>query len=158
MKLNSKLLIMRKYRNDYFIKNGKMIQICGKIRVYSRIWSTYLNACFPTLIGCCSYLIYVLFVNTSVATVDKAIYYFCCIGFFGDLFAITQVCSVIVRNNRKVVGENRKFYINLRKFDKDRTLFYQLKAESMQIAGQFSPYSFNLMANYAINSQTFYWV
>ena len=155
---------MRKHWRQYCRINSDIIQLSLLIGEYSRYLKPYLSILYPYIIGVQCYLLYIILFDAAVHQYFKYLFMNAVAGLELVLFGLTRQCAAVVRNNTALEFQNRVFCFRLfvllnknRRSEAVRRVnaIKLLKAEAFQANKRLQRFSFKLIGNHRITSNSF---
>ncbi len=108
---------MRLQWSQYLENYNKLIHICQETKEYSRFWSPFLTSLILGILTDVCYLLFVcMFINETSFT-EKIVLYPMSINSLVLIFFLTGHCAKLVKNNTKILNQNRLLFLNLSKFN-----------------------------------------
>lgn len=139
----------------FMLHNRDYATLCQEIQDYNQLWSGYVSLNFVMVIGkvCIQAYILLFFRSKQDRIVTNYLiyptYYWCSIMLF------TLKCASIERNNRRILRQNRRYYLRLASSVRSGPVETLLKAEELQQCRRLCHFGIKIFSHYAVTSRTF---
>lgn len=116
---------MKLHWSLYLDNYNKLIRICQETKEYSRFWSPFLTCLILGILTDVCYLLFVCIFINETSIIEKIALYPISINSLVLIFLLTGHCAKLVKNNLKILHQNRLLFLNLSKFNISSLLILQ---------------------------------